>query len=262
MGAERTEKAIRTPAPRPYGLARVLAALVIFGVSFGFVEAAVVTYLRALYDPLHQRIYPESTPGDIFPLITLEQLAREGPEHSHRLFTELVREAATLVMLAAVSLAFAANAREWWAGFMIAFGVWDIFFYLFLKVLLDWPDSLLAWDILFLVPIPWVGPVLAPVLVSLSMIMAGVIVLQRESAGRPVRLGWQPKALITAGGVIVVLALCWDFHNTSSGGMPHPFHWTLFLLGEVTGLSGLVLSNLSSRPRTGGSKQILPRSKS
>src|SRR5260370_7926441 len=89
------------------------------------------------------------------------------------------REAATIVMLAAIALAGADNAGQWAAAFAIAFGTWDIAFYAFLKLLLDWPASLLTWDILFLIPIPWVGPVLAPVIVSASMIAAGLWHLRR-----------------------------------------------------------------------------------
>ena len=76
-------------------------------------------------------------------------------------------------MLAAAGLAIAGNFRQWLAGFMISFGVWDIFYYVFLRLLIGWPESLMTWDLLFLLPVPWVGPVIAPVLVSLSMIVAG-----------------------------------------------------------------------------------------
>ncbi|MBK6833902.1 MAG: hypothetical protein IPG89_06345 [Bacteroidetes bacterium] len=48
------------------------------------------------------------------------------------------------------------------AYFIIAFAIWDIFYYVFLYVLLQWPESLFTWDILFLVPVPWTGPVIAP----------------------------------------------------------------------------------------------------
>ena len=78
------------------------------------------------------------------------------------LLVDLVREFGTMVMLAAMGLAIGRNLREWFAGFMIAFGVWDIFYYVFLKVILDWPASLWTWDLLFLLPVPWIGPVIAP----------------------------------------------------------------------------------------------------
>jgi hypothetical protein len=68
--------------------------------------------------------------------------------------TEVIREAATMVMLASVGLAVAWNFNTWVAAFVIAFGVWDICYYVFLKLLFDWPRSLLEWDLLFLIPLP------------------------------------------------------------------------------------------------------------
>src|SRR5262249_35358923 len=120
-------------------LARVLTALVLFGVSFGFVEAAVVVYLRALYEPIHRERYPEADPHALFPILLPEDL--DG-DVKPLLAIELGREAATIVMLAAAALAAARNFHQWLAGLLIAFGVWDIFFYVSLKVLLDWPESL------------------------------------------------------------------------------------------------------------------------
>lgn len=91
-------------------------------------------------------------------------------------------------MPGAVALAVARNAGQWAAAFVIAFGTWDITFYVFLRVLLGWTASLFTWDILFLIPVPWVGPVLAPVLVSAVMIAAGAWHLRREASGGPVDL--------------------------------------------------------------------------
>src|SRR5262245_13555353 len=123
---------------RMSGFVRVLASLALFGVSFAFVESAVVTYLRHAWQPIHSRLFPDARDDSIFPIIRIDQLQAEGPEHMRLLWTELAREAATLIMLGSVALATARNMRQWFAGFMIAFGVWDIFFYVFLKVLLDW----------------------------------------------------------------------------------------------------------------------------
>src|SRR5262245_19523992 len=89
-----------SPPTEVPSLTRVLAALLLFGVSFGYVEAAVVVYLRALYEPVHQRLHPGRAPGDLFPVIRLDQLEAEGPEHLRRLAAELAREAMTLAMLA------------------------------------------------------------------------------------------------------------------------------------------------------------------
>jgi len=219
---------------------RVLAGLVLFGVSFGYVEAAVVVYLRAIYEPMRQAAHPDRAAGDLFPLLRLEDLRAAGEVHVRRLATEVGREAATLVMLASAALLAARGSRSWFASFIIAFGVWDIFYYVFLKLLLDWPASLFTWDILFLIPVPWVGPVIAPALVAAVMVITGSIALWREAAGRPVRLGpWRWLAVV-AGGAIIVAAFCWDYRNTSAGGYPNPFNWPLFGAGLLLGTAAFV----------------------
>jgi hypothetical protein len=145
-------------------------------------------------------------------------------------------------MLGGAALVAARKPREWVAAFLICFGVWDSTFYLFLKVLIHWPASLLTWDILFLIPVPWTGPVIAPVLVSLSMVASGVTLLWREYNNTPVHITRSRWALIVLGGAIVVAAFMWDFRNTAHGGNPNPFNWILFLSGEAIGLAGFVTS--------------------
>ncbi len=61
---------------------RAVAALFLFGISFGYMEAAVVVYLRAIYDPIRQQIHPERKSGELFPLITSEELAKSRPRKS------------------------------------------------------------------------------------------------------------------------------------------------------------------------------------
>jgi hypothetical protein len=215
---------------------RTVLALLLFGAAFGYLEAAVVSYLRLLHEPARLRYYPSREPSELFPLLTLEQLRASGSQQTRTLVTEIGREAATLIMLAAVALAVARDAGQWAAAFVIAFGVWDITFYLFLKVLLGWPASLLTWDILFLVPVPWVGPVLAPVLVSLAMVIAGVWHLYREDSARPVRPGRAHWIGILLGAGIIVLSFAMDYRNILRGGLPRPFHWTLFAAGMLLGM--------------------------
>ncbi len=215
---------------------KLVAALVLFGMSFGYVEAAVVVYLRSIYTPLRVHFYPGLPTGELFPLLSLEQLRSLGPEHPARLKIELAREFATLLMLAGVALAVARNVREWTAAFVTCFGIWDLTFYLWLKMLLAWPASLLTWDILFLLPVPWVGPVLAPVIVSASMIYAGLLLLWQEYHGQSIRLTALSWSGIMLGAMLILLAFIADFRNTASGGYPHAFHWGLFLTGEAVGL--------------------------
>jgi len=224
---------------------RAVTALFLFGISFGYVEAAVVVYLRAIYDPIRQQIHPERKPTELFPLITSQELANAGPENPRRLIIEVGREAATMVMLAAVALAVARDFSQWFAAFSIVFGVWDIMFYVFLKLMIHWPESLNTWDILFLIPLPWVGPVWAPVLVALTMIVCGLIGLRSETL-RGTPLHWLG---VLAGAAVIVIAFVWDFRNTSAGGLPNPFNWPLFMAGEAIGLTAFLAAVKTPRYR-------------
>lgn len=216
---------------------RRILALLIFGVAFGYLEAAVVSYLRALHEPVRQRYYPRRPAGDLFPLLTLEQTRSAAPEQIQVIRVEIGREAATLVMLAAVALAVAENTGEWAAAFAIAFGTWDLAFYAGLKLILDWPASLLSWDILFLIPVPWVAPVLAPSLVSAAMILAGIWHLRRASRGQPVHIGSIQWAGIALGALTLIVSFTLDWRNIMAGAMPNPFAWGTFSLGLAIGIA-------------------------
>src|SRR5260370_10641950 len=109
-----------SPAPSS-GWKRATLALLLFGVSFGYVEAAVVAYLRALGEPVRERFYPGRGPDDQFPLLKLEQLEAGGPELLRVLKTELVREAATLVLLGAVAAAVGKGRAQWLPPLMVPF---------------------------------------------------------------------------------------------------------------------------------------------
>jgi tellurite resistance protein TehA-like permease len=140
-----------------------LVILAVFAVAMAFVEAAVVVYLRGLF-------YPEGFYATL----------AEFPVFYYG--TEVFREAATIIMLA--SVAVLAARRNWWergAYFLFCFGVWDIFYYVWLYALLAWPPSLMTSDVLFLIPIPWVAPVVAPVSASVVMIAASVWILARKT---------------------------------------------------------------------------------
>jgi hypothetical protein len=222
---------------------RVVLAVVLFGIAFGYVEATVVRYLDVIYEPVRQRAYPGRSPDELFPLLTLEQLKALTPEQGQLLGVEVAREAATIVMLAAVGLIAARNAGQWAAAFAIAFGAWDIAYYVGLKVLRGWPPSIMTWDILFLIPVPWASPVLAPVLVSISMIAVGAWHLRREASARPVRLGLLQWLGLFLGAGILIASFTLDWRNLMAGGMPNAFNWWVFSLGEAVG----ILSYASAR---------------
>lgn len=215
---------------------RAIAALFLFGISFGYLEAAVVVYTRTIYDPIHARLHPERGPHDLLPMVTPQQLAAADPENPRRLVIEIGREAATMIMLGSIALAVANNPHSWIAALAIVFGVWDLSFYAFLRLMIDWPESLTTWDVLFLIPRPWVGPVWAPMLVALSMIVCGLISFQAGG----IRGRASHWVALLAGAIVIIIAFVWDFKNTMSGGLPNPFNWPLFLAGEAIGLGAFV----------------------
>ena len=130
---------------------RAFVWMAVFYAAMAYLESAVVVYLRALY-------YPS---GFDFPLVPMDRSL---------VFTEVWREAATLIMLLAPAAILTRSRMERFAWFCFGFGVWDIFYYVWLKALLDWPADLLSRDLLFLIPVPWVGPVWAPCAISLGLI--------------------------------------------------------------------------------------------
>jgi hypothetical protein len=198
---------------------KTLAAVAAFGIAFGFVEAAVVVYLRQYYYPA----------GFSFPLVEIP--LNVG-------LVELMREVATIIMLAAVGWISARRPLSRFAYFAFAFGVWDIFYYVFLKVILDWPASLFTWDVLFLIPVPWLGPVLAPVIISLCLIAAGVLILDRESKGHPLTIRRSQWVIAGLGGILVLVSFLSNTGALSQQALPESFNWLLFLAGVGTGFAG------------------------
>lgn len=95
--------------------------------------------------------------------------------------TERICEAATLVMSASVALLTGANLKQRIAYFFLAFGIWDIFYYVFLRLTIGWPQTLVDLDIFFLLPFPWVGPVFVPVAVSTFLIFGSLWFVSKES---------------------------------------------------------------------------------
>jgi hypothetical protein len=234
-------------AVQPGSWKRHVIALLIFGTAFGYLEAAVVSYLRLLHEPVRQRFYPGRPAGELFPLLRQEQIAAGGPEQHKVLVTEVGRELATIVMLAGIALAVAENTAQWAAAFVITFGTWDITFYLFLKILLGWPASLLTWDILFIMPVVWAGPVLAPVLVSVAMVTPGVCHLRRDANSHGVRLRARNWLGIVVGAAIIFVSFTLDYRNIMAGGMPHAFNWPVFGLGMIVASFGYLSGAVESR---------------
>jgi hypothetical protein len=190
----------------------------LYAVAMAAVESAVVVYLRALHT------------GDA----PLTVLLHEVP--TRLIPIEIGREVATLVMLIAVACLTGRYAWERFLYFALAFGVWDIFYYVWLWVFIGWPPSLFTWDVLFLIPLPWLGPVIAPVIVSLGLVAGALWLLSRPAVRLPVP-SW---VLMILGGVIVLLSFTVDYPYALARSDPPRFRWEIFWAGIVVAVVGLV----------------------
>ena len=202
---------------KPLSLAARLVWLSVFGAAFGFLEAAVVVYLRALF-------YPQ---GFQFPLAV--------PPLSIGLI-ELAREVATLLMLLAVACLTARSAWGRFGAFAFVFGVWDLIFYIGLRATVSWPTSLTTWDVLFLIPGVWTGPVWSVVFISFFLVICGAWILIADGRGHhptPGFLGWVGGTLSFG---LLLLSFLWNHRAASHGEVPAWFPWPLWLAGVMVGL--------------------------
>ena len=203
-------------------LRRVLLVFV-FSVAFAYIEAAVVVYLREIFHP----------EGFSFPLTNFGI----DPRWRKLLLTEIGREAATLLLILSAAALLGRTSRQRFALFLAIFAIWDIFFYVCLKVLINWPASLMDWDVLFLIPVTWAGPVLAPVLVSAALIAFSVIILSRSYTDRPLdpsRTDWIGFVLCA---IIVVVSFCEAGLHITEPDFEDYFYWPLFGLGCIGGIA-------------------------
>jgi len=195
-----------------------LTILTVFAVAMGLLEAAVVIYMRQLYYP--------SNPLEMFPLQFL---------NSYDTVLELSREAATVIMLLTVALLADRSSRtRMFAAFAFVFGVWDLFYYFWLKVLLGWPTSWLEWDVLFLIPSIWLGPWICPALISLLFIAWGFWTLRSTSS-----ISFTPRSLtvFVVGACLglvsflqpAVAVLITEGVDELSGYTPGNFWWWIFV---------------------------------
>ena len=199
----------------------------LYAAAMAWVESAVVFYLRTMIDRIE--------PYQPNPLPVIGGFAS----------VELPREFATLVMLFAVGFLAGRNWRARFGYFAVAFGVWDIFYYVFLKIICGWPHSWLDWDVLFLLPLPWWGPVLAPVLISLLLILWGTLVSQLERSRPSALSSWRAWAMNFAGVTLALyvfmadsIAAAWLGLEAIRTVLPKHFNWPLF---------GLALALMAAR---------------
>jgi hypothetical protein len=206
------------------GLSNPWVMMILFSIAFAWVESAVVVYLREIYFD-----------GDFkFPLVVFWEEGKHIIDPLVRI--ELGREIATIIMLVAAGCLAGKNGLQKFCYFMVAFGIWDIFYYIWLYVMVGWPESLMTWDLLFFVPLPWVGPVITPMIIALTMIVAGSLIICLDDRGYRIAWRWYDMTIELGCGVLLIIAFCWDWRNIlqmpgdmTRSGFPNPFAWWLYI---------------------------------
>ncbi len=161
-----------------------IAVVALFAAAMAFPEAAVVVYLRAVFHITGEIVSFTPSAKTVWFSIPFFTLLRPGAiadvlPQGHIASVEVWREAATMVMLLTVAWLAGHSLRSRFAYFILAFGVWDIAYYVYLRFLIGWPSSLRSLDVLFLIPGPWLAPVFLPVAISVVMILAAIVLLRR-----------------------------------------------------------------------------------
>jgi hypothetical protein len=222
---------------------RTLLIVTLFFIALGYIESAVVIYMREI-------LYPA---GFQFPLAPIEM---------NLAITEILRELATLVILVCIGMITGRSFSEGFAWCLYSFAIWDLFYYIFLKLLIDWPESLMTWDILFMIPTTWVGPVITPVIVSLTMILLAMILVYFNRKTEALKINRIEWGILITGSIILILSWTWDYsafileHYTfkeiwsvpndelymiAGQYIPRKFYWGLFWIGEGIIIAGILV---------------------
>jgi hypothetical protein len=199
-------------------LLKRLLVLAAFSIAFAYIEAAVVIYLRTIF-------YPD---GFSFPLAAFGT----GTAQKRLLATEVGRECATLVLILTGSWFFGVNPHQRCAALLGIFATWDVFYYIWLKVLISWPVSIMDWDILFLLPAAWASPMVAPVIVSGTMLAFAAVILYRDQVGRPLRPSDVHWLGFLAASAMVAASFCLAGRHIGESNFAAYFSWPIFALGE------------------------------
>ncbi len=219
-----------------------LLIITIFAIAMALLETAVVIYLREI-------MYPG---GFEFPL---------APIHPNIALAEILREAATLTMLVCIGLLAGKTFSQRFAWFIYSFAIWDIFYYVFLYVLIGWPESLMTWDVLFLIPATWTGPVITPLILTTVMIFFAMIILYYAEKGENTMIRTIEWIGILAAVVILVYGFVLDYlrhmfkafsfgellhmgdpriREHAQGYIPDSFPWLIYVIGVLVMLTPIL----------------------
>ena len=186
-----------------------LAVLTLFSITFAFFVTAVMYFIRSHY-------YPN---GFDFPVKLLKGLP---------FAIEYMRQLANLVIIFCVAYLAGRNVRERMAAFMFVFGLWDIFYYIWFYILIQWPPDLMAWDLLYRVPVHWSGPVIAPIIVSIALIKAALLIFYSGSKNWNIKFNLSDWLVEIFAGIGVLTAFLWNYQKIQQGKIPEYFPWWIF----------------------------------
>ncbi len=194
-----------------------LAVLTLFSITFAFFVTAVMYFIRSHY-------YPN---GFAFPVKLLKGLP---------FAIEYMRQLANLVIIFSVAYLAGRNFNQRMAAFIFVFGLWDIFYYIWFYILIQWPSSFMNWDLLYRVPVHWSGPVIAPILVSLALICAALFIFYFEYKNWELRFSWMDWFIEIVAGAGLLIAFLWNYQKIRQGLVPAHFPWWIFAASLVLGL--------------------------
>lgn len=199
-----------------------LISVILFAIAMGLLEAICVAYIR-------QIIFPPD--GNI----------ANTPISDFNFTLEAIRESMTIIMITTLSILAAFNWRTRLAMFFLAFGIWDIFYYVGLKIFLDWPATIMDWDTLFLIPVAWYSPIIVPVLISTYFIIGSIFIILHESNGTNLRFNFTVVILQFLGFAVWFYSFVNNSAMISENGYANvEYSWALFFLGLIFGISSLI----------------------
>ena len=206
-----------------------LLSVSIFAIAMGIMEAICVVYIRKIIFP------PDGNIANI-------------PIANFNFTIEAIRETMTITMLTTVSILSAYNVRTRLAMFFLAFGTWDILYYVGLRIFLQWPASIMDWDTLFLIPVSWYSPVLVPVLISLYFIGGSIFIVLHEGNG--IRLKFNATVILLQFFAFVIWFYSFIVNSTMISEIGYSnaeYSWTLFFIGLLLGIGSLAISFLKGK---------------
>jgi hypothetical protein len=204
-------------------------SLWLLALAFGWIEASVVVYLREVYARDIALLGAHNVAGLQISLVSLP---------TRLVNLEMAREACTILLLGAAAWLAGQGSAARAGAFLLAFGVWDLTYYAVLRFVSGWPESLGAWDILFLIPLPWVAPVWAPASIAAFFVAAGTYLFWTSQRRR--RYRWLDVGALAISVLLTMAAFFVESGAAADHHVPERFPLWLFWAGVLLGVGWFV----------------------